>query len=164
MNFGTLLIFFFGWFTTIANPERKIQAYDKSVFYATLKSGKLNTVNEQIDFLNNADIPEKEAYEGAMLMRKAGLIKLPVERLKFFKKGRIKLETAILKDNDNAEYRFLRLAIEEHAPKIVKYSADIQKDKLVIIKSFKHFPQAVQDAVLDYCKNSKILSPQDFDK
>ena len=134
MNFGTLLIFFFGWFTTTTNPEKFILDYDKSAFYAILKSGKINAVNEQIDFLNNAEMPEKEAYEGALLMRKAGLLKLPVERLKFFKKGRIKLETAILKDNGNAEYRFLRLAIEEHAPKIVKYSADLQKDKQVLIK------------------------------
>jgi hypothetical protein len=95
-------------------------------------------------------------------MKKAGLLKRPKERLSFFKQGRIKLETAILADNDNTEFRFLRLAIEEHAPKIVKYRKDIEGDKQVVLKNFKSLSPAVQHAILDYCENSKVLHKEEF--
>jgi len=86
----------------------------------------------------------------------------PKDRLKFFKQGRIKLEIALLADNDNVEFHFLRLAIEEHAPKIVKYHSDIAKDKALVIKNFKNLSPAVQHAILDYCSNSKVLHKEDF--
>jgi len=65
-------------------------------------------------------------------------------------------------DNDNTEYHFLRLAIEENAPKIVKYHADIENDKLFVQKNFKNLPRSVQHAILDYCKKSKVLHTEDF--
>jgi hypothetical protein len=112
--------------------------------------------------LNPASVPEKDAYEGALLIRKAGLVKLPAEKLKLFKKGRIKLETALLNDADNGEYHFLRLAVQENAPKIVKYKANIETDKAYVKKTFKNLSPAVQHAIVEYSKNSKILRPQDF--
>jgi GTPase SAR1 family protein len=95
-------------------------------------------------------------------MRKSGLLKIPAEKLKFFKEGRIKLETALLKDNNNGEYHFLRLTIQEHAPKIVRYHADIETDRQDIKKSFKNLLPVVQQAIINYSKNSQILRPQDF--
>ena len=95
-------------------------------------------------------------------MKKADLVKKPAERLKYFKEGRIKLETALLADIDNTEFHFLRLAIEEHAPKIVRYKADIAKDKVLVIKNFSSQSPAVQHAILDYCSNSKVLHREDF--
>ena len=95
-------------------------------------------------------------------MKKAGLMKKPKDKLKSFKQGRIKLETALMADNDNTEFHFLRLAIEEHAPKIVKYHVDIEKDKALVIKNFKNLSPAVQHAILDYCENSKVLHKEEF--
>ena len=79
-----------------------------------------------------------------------------------FKKGRIKLETALASNDANIEFHFLRLAIEEHAPKIVKYRADIEKDKSLIIKNFKNLEIPVQDAIVDYCRTSKVLHKEDL--
>lgn len=138
------------------------QTFDKTAYYAVLRVGKMDDVNQELDKLGTSTILEKEAYTGTLLMRKAGLVKLPSEKVKLFKKGRIALETQLLKDNDNAEYHFLRLIIQEHAPKIVKYKKEIETDKAYIIKSYKHLSPAVQQAILDYSKNSKILQPQDF--
>jgi hypothetical protein len=139
-----------------------IQDFDRSAFYAAMASGNIESVNEELALLNSVSIIEKEAYEGALLMRKSGLLKIASEKLKLFKKGRIKLETALLKDSSNGEYHFLRLTIQEHAPKIVKYRAEIENDKQFILKSFKNLLPVVQQAILDYCKNSKILNQEDF--
>jgi hypothetical protein len=138
------------------------QQFEKAAFYKVMESGDLDAVNAQIDVVKASSTNNKEGYEGALLMRKAGKVPVPAKKLKFFKEGRIKLETALLADNDNIEYRFLRLAIEEHAPKIVKYHSDIEKDKAIVQKNFKNLPQSVQHAIIDYCKNSKVLRAEDF--
>lgn len=139
-----------------------IQDFDRSAFYAAMASGNIEDINEELTLLNSASINEKEAYAGALLMRKSGLLKKAAEKLKLFKKGRIKLETALLKDSSNGEYHFLRLTIQEHAPKIVKYRAELENDKQFILKSFKDLSPVVQQAIIDYCKNSKILNQDDF--
>jgi hypothetical protein len=139
------------------------QKFDKAGFYEIMKSGTLETVGNEIELVKSA-APEKErdGYEGALLMKKAGLLKKPKQRLDFFKPGRIKLESAISADNENTEFHFLRLAIQEHAPKIVKYHSDIENDKTVIVRNFKSLSPAVRHAILDYCDNSKVLHREDF--
>jgi hypothetical protein len=138
------------------------QKFDRAEFYEVMKSPSLETVNNELEAIKDAPEKDREGYEGALLMKKAGLLKKPKERLSFFKQGRIKLETAIAADNDNTEFHFLRLAIEEHAPKIVKYNSDIEKDKAIVIKNFKNLSPAVRHAILDYCENSKVLHKEDF--
>jgi hypothetical protein len=144
------------------NGKSLQQKFDKAAFYAAMSSGDLNEVNKELDVITASSTPNKDGYEGAILMRKAGLLKRPAERLKYFKAGRIKFETAIINDKENAEFRFLRFAIQEHAPKIVKYNKDLQADKQFIIKEYKNLPQVVQHAITDYTKNSKILTIQDL--
>ena len=138
------------------------QKFDKAGFYEVMKSGTLETVNNEFEAVKDAPEKERDGYEGALLMKKAELVKKPKERLSLFKQGRIKLETAILADNENTEFHFLRLAIEEHAPKIVKYHADIEKDKAIVTKNFKNQSPAVRHAILDYCEKSKVLHKEDF--
>jgi hypothetical protein len=148
--------------TSSVNGKTLQQKFDKAAFYAAMSSGNLEEVNKELDVITASTTPNKDGYEGALLMRKAGLLKRPAERLKYFKAGRIKFETAIINDKDNAEFKFLRFAIQEHAPTIVKYKKDLQADKEFIIKEYKNLPQVVQHAIADYTKNSKILTVQDL--
>lgn len=139
-----------------------IQNFDKAVFYHVMKSGGIDEIDDQLSIINSSSIKEKEAYEGALLMRKAGVVKKAKEKLRLFKSGRIKLETAIHLDNDNVEYHFLRLMIQEHAPKVTKYHGQIKEDSRYIRENFKKLPEVVQKVVIDYSKTSKILQPVDF--
>jgi hypothetical protein len=138
------------------------QKFEKAEFYAVMKSATLEAINTELEVIKDAPEKERNGYEGALLMRKAGLQKKPKDKLRFFKQGRIELETALLADPDNAEFHFLRLIIQEHAPKIVKYHSDIEKDKTLIIQHFKSLSPAVRHAVLDYSENSKVLHKEDF--
>ena len=162
MKLKILFALFFIISVVKVQGKNLIQDFDRSAFYAAMASGNIENINEELTLLNSASINEKEAYEGALLMRKSGLLSKASEKLKLFKKGRIKLETALLKDSSNGEYHFLRLTIQEHAPKIVKYRTEIENDKQFILKSFKNLLPVVQQAILDYCKNSKILNQEDF--
>ncbi len=138
------------------------QKFDKAGFYTVMSSGKLDEVNAELDIITASNNSNKDGYEGALLMKKAGLLGRPAEKLKAFKAGRIKFQTAIDADKDNPEYHFLRFAIQEHAPKIVKYRNDLEADKQIIIKTYKTLPAVVQHAIMDYTKNSKLLTAQDL--
>lgn len=143
-----------------ANPF--LENFDKNAFYAAMAGENVEELNTILTRLKETTIPEKAAYEGALLMKKAGLVKKPKDKLSLFKLGHIKLEAIIKADEDNIEYRFLRLMIQENAPKIVKYKSDLKNDTALIIKSFRKLPPVVQQAIKDYSKNSKFLKPSDF--
>ena len=136
--------------------------FDRPSFYTVLASGNMDKIDAELTTLSAAPIHEKEAYEGVLLMKKAGLVTRPADKLKFFKSGRIKLESSLMRDSTNGEYHFLRLIIQEHAPRIVKYSADLEKDSHYIRHTFKNLSPAVRQAIIDYSKKSKILHPEDF--
>lgn len=153
-------VFFFTVFTAM---EKTVwQDFDKANFYKTMASDSVKDIDNEIKIVSTASFPEREAYEGALLMKKAGLVKKASEKLKLFKSGCIKLETALIKDSTNIEYHFLRLSIQEHAPHTVKYYKDLEKDKAIIQRSFKHLEPVIQKAITDYSKNSKILRPEDL--
>lgn len=157
------LISFFALYVLVpALSSASGQAFDKTVFYHIIASGDRDAVDSELTLLGKEISTENDAYMGALLMRKAGLLVLPGERLRSFKAGRIKLESALSKDSANGEYHFLRLIIQEHAPGIVRYSNDLQTDQDHIRRSFKTLPPAVQKAIIDYSKNSKTLRPEDF--
>ena len=145
-------------------PDRNDQDFDRSAFYAAMASGDLHGLNEELDVVGHSAIPEKRAYEGALQMRKAGELKIPGDKLRFFRLGRIKLESALSRDPGNGEYHFLRLTIQEHAPHIVKYYKDLDEDRQAIRNTFKDLSPVVQHAILDYSKTSKTLHPEDLEQ
>jgi hypothetical protein len=146
----------------VTNAAFAQQKFDKAAFYKVMDTGNVAAIDAEVDVVKASGVAAKDGYEGALLMRKAGKVALPAQKLKFFKAGRIKLETAIQADADNTELRFLRLAIEEHAPKIVKYKSDIEKDKAFILKNYKTLPESVQSAIKDYTQKSKVLRAEDL--
>lgn len=136
--------------------------FDKEEFYNVMSTGDVNAIDNELVVVTGYATTNKEGYEGALLLKKADLIRGARKKLDLFKAGRIKLETAINNNPDNVEDHFLRLAIEEHAPKIVKYHSDIEADKAIVKREFKNLSPVVQHAILDYCKKSKVLHAEDF--
>ena len=162
-----LLILFshFSLLTGVAEwAEPLFQTLDKSNFYSVMASGRLREINEELTLIASSSIKEKEAYEGALLMRKAGLPIPPHEKLASFKTGYHKLESALASDSSNGEYHFLRLIIQEHVPKFVHYDKDRTKDSQDVYRSFRNLPPAVQKAILDYCRHSKLLHANELNE
>jgi hypothetical protein len=162
MKIKLLFAFIFILSGAVAQAKMVSAKFDRAAFYAIIKTGNKEEIDNEINIVAASSIAEKEAYNGFLLMRKAGLIAIPAQKLKLFKAARIQFETALANDNDNAEYHFLRLIIEEKAPKIVKYNHDLEADKQIIIKAYKNLPAVVQQAIMDYSKTSKVLHVQDF--
>ena len=151
--FGFLIISL----SSFINIDVYKKEFNRSDFYAALSSDKLNEINTQLNILKESSLEEKEAYEGTLLMKKSGLVANAKEKLSLFKAGRIKLESSISKDTKNAEYRFLRIIIQEHAPKIVKYRNELEADSRLILDNYKNLPQFLQQVIKDNSKKSKVL-------
>jgi len=141
---------------------RPQQAFDKGGYYTSLASGRIMAIDSELTVLNAVQPKGKEAYEGALLMRKAGLLHHAKEKLRVFRSGAVKLETAMAGDTGNGEYHFLRLIIQEHAPAFLHYNKDMEKDSQQVYRTYGNLSPAVRKAIIDYCKNSKHLRAKEL--
>ena len=132
-------------------------ASGKQAFYNALASNSAAVWNKQLEAVNMLSGNDKSAFQGALLMRKSGSQNTPGQKLSMFKQGYKLLEAAIGQEAKNAEYRFLRLMIQENAPKIVGYNKNITDDAKLVKASLKSLPEVVQKAVISYSKTSKAL-------
>ncbi|HEY4154972.1 MAG TPA: hypothetical protein VGM24_06085 [Puia sp.] len=133
---------------------------DRTAFYQAIRQDKKDLVNEQLKILKMAPAELRQAFEGALTMKKAGLGGSPPQKLKLFRQGRHELEAAIKRDQNNVEYRFLRLIIQENSPAVLGYRDDLPGDRRIIEKSYKTLPGELQRVIEDYSKKSKILKLQ----
>lgn len=136
--------------------------FNRKAYYTAFASDNIDAIQKQLDMLSQSSSGQKDAFEGALMMKKAGLLKGASHKLKAFKAGREKLENMITKYTGNAEFRFLRLMIQEKAPKMLGYDQHLEEDHQYIIAHFQSVPGSVQKAILNYSKSSSILSPEDF--
>ncbi len=144
------------------NGAKEEQNFDRSGFYAALASESLDTINAELASIAKLSLSTKEAFEGTLLIRKAGLVFNPGSKLSLFKSGHKKLDNAIVKESSNAELRFLRLMIQENVPRILNYRKEIDEDSKVVRSSFKSLPAVVQKEIVNYSKTSKVLNPGFF--
>jgi hypothetical protein len=162
VSFGSNRLTVNGQRSTITCPPssilRPLSTIDRTAYYKAMQGEDKELVNAQLTALESATPAlVKDAFMGAMTMKKAGLGGSPTTKLSLFKQGHKMLEEAIKEDPNNAEYRFLRLMIQENAPGILGYKNDTEKDSEYIRKSYKSLPVDVQHAIADYNKKSKLL-------
>lgn len=136
--------------------------FKKALFYKAMDKGSETEINNQLAIIKVSSFAGKGAFEGALLMKKAGMAGGAKKKLNLFKEGHKKLEGILNKDSLNVEYRFLRLIIQEHTPGILGYKKDLGKDSRFIQENFRKLPPVVQQAVTDYSKQSKVLKPVNF--
>ena len=141
-----------GWTAEVQNIYEVMQSED---------TAKINAALAEIEI---SSVREKNAYKGTLLMKKSGLIKSGMEKLSVFKQGRKLLEASINQDSTNAEYRFLRLIIQEHAPDFLNYHSKKEVDAKMITESYARLPMQLREAIKKYSKNSHVLKPEDFQK
>jgi hypothetical protein len=132
--------------------------------YEVIESGDSSQINSALTYLEKSSLKENDAYRGALLMKKSGMMKSGMDKLNVFKQGRKLLEACIKLDSSNAEYRFLRLMIQEQAPDFLNYHSKKEEDAKMIMASYIHLPVNAREAIKKYSKKSHILKPEDFQK
>ncbi len=159
MNLKIKILFFIAIF----NLSFINDSFNKKEFYDAFASSSLEEVNSMLSKLENKKPSSLfRAYKGALFMRKSALLKTPLQKLDFFKKGMQTLESEIDKFPKNVEYRFLRLSIQENAPKFLNYYQDIQKDKEIIIKKYNILDKEMKSIIMEYSKKSEILKTSEL--
>ena len=75
-------------------------------------------------------------YIGMSFMLKAKYAWLPNDKWEYFNKGKKFLESAISKDPNNIELKFMRFCIQNNTPSFLRYNKNLETDKWYIFKSF----------------------------
>jgi hypothetical protein len=132
--------------------------------YEVMQSEDTAKINAALAEIEISSVREKNAYKGSLLMKKSALIHSGMDKLSVFKQGRKLLEASINQDSTNAEYRFLRLMIQEHAPDFLNYHSKKEADAKLIMESYAALPLQLKEAIKKYSKNSHILKPENFQK
>ncbi|RMA65719.1 hypothetical protein [Ulvibacter antarcticus] len=102
------------------------------------------------------------AYKGAVLTMAAKYAKKNSDKKEFFKEGAGLIEFAIASEPENIEIRTIRLSIQEHAPKFLKYHDNISEDKEFILRHYKNTTStAVKNFVKLYVMSSESFSEED---
>lgn len=136
---------------------------EKKDFYKALSSGEEAAIDRAIAGLEKGKSSSRtNAYKGALTMKKAGFEKGVKEKVRTFKKGAYLLEDEIKSNPANTEYRFLRLTIQEHAPKVLKYNKQLEEDKQAVIAGYDKLDNDLKLIVSNYAKDSKVLKQADL--
>ena len=138
------------------------QNINRAAFYQAFSSNNMQVLSAQMVEIKKINSAESLAFEGALRMKMSGFAKGIANKLSNFKAGHYLLDNAIDKDTGNAEYRLLRLMIQEHAPKILKYHHNMEADSKLIKGNFKTLSQPLQKIILDYCSQSNTLKATDL--
>ena len=134
-----------------------------SAFYEAFGQESLKAIDQALKELEGAKSSTTvQAYKGALLMKKANYVKGAASKLDFFRKGRKLLDAAVNSDPSNAEYRFIRLTIQENAPKILRYNKNIAEDKRILVAGYKELHANTRSYVLDYARDSGQLQVSDL--
>jgi hypothetical protein len=157
-SFKFVLIIFSFFFSAFNGRQ-----IDENKFYKAFSAKNEAEIDEMITKLElEKSSSLGSAYLGALYMKKAGFVKGANAKIKTFKKGAALLEDEIAKKPANTEYRFLRLAIQEHAPKILKYNKNLNTDKKAVEAGYKSLDPELKRVIKGYAAGSEVLKMDDL--
>jgi len=110
---------------------------------------------DELSFVTNKENAVLIGYKGASYTLMAKYTPKVKEKKEFFKTGIELMEYAIAKEPDNIELRFLRLTVQENAPKFLKYQTRLKEDKKFILDNYQ---TTVQKEVRRLIKNYALRS------
>jgi len=135
-----------------------LTTFSKTELFKTLEFGtQKELIALETKLGSQKSTTENQAYLGALKMKSSEFEKTPADKLKKFKSGKLQLEKSIESEPNNPEFRFLRLLIQENAPKILKYNDKIKTDAHYIKSNIDKFSKDVKATVIEYSKTSTNL-------
>ena len=161
--FSAAIFFLSGAGVVKSGASVNFQNVNSSEFYAALKSQDTIKINLYLKAFVDDSSTASCAYRGALLMKKSELKKSKREKIILFKQGRLLLEGVIKKENQNAEFRFLRLIIQENCPAFLRYHDNIKDDADKVKQFYKNFSPQLKREVAEYSRVSKTLKSGDFE-
>jgi hypothetical protein len=150
-----VLVGFLSFFLFFIHIEEVRKLYPEAI-EDTSKTDNLNELLATITLENNAVL---YGYKGAVLTLKAKHAKTAKDKKEFFQEGVAIIEAAVASKPENIELRFIRLSVQENAPKIVKYRDAMEADKNFILQHFSELKGgSLKKMIQKYVKDSKAFS------
>lgn len=132
---------------------------DRKAIYTALASDSKEVVQKQLDGLQSLkESSEVKAFKGALQMKAAQFQKTAKDKMALFNSGKKILESEIKSNDGNVEYRFLRLLIQENAPKQLKYNGNLDEDVMAIVAGYSKLKESTKTAIASYAKKSASLN------
>lgn len=101
------------------------------------------------------------AYKGAAIALKSKYTTDKKKRKELLTQGLKLVESSVKSLPNNAEIRLIRLSIQEHTPKFLKYKGNIAEDKKMIVEAFDKLPKDLKEYIKIYAKQSKVFTEED---
>ena len=108
--------------------------------YMGMKDNKCNSLELSKKFENSQPKDALlKAYWGASTAAAPECLGNPMEKIKYFRKGKELLDESAKQQPTNVEVRFLRFATQTKAPSFLGYKGNIQEDKIIILKNIAEY-------------------------
>jgi hypothetical protein len=106
-----------------------------------LELSKMFEKNQPVDAL-------LKAYYGASSAAAPACLGSPLDKLKYFRRGKDLMDKAVNQQPTHVEIRFLRFATQTKAPSFLGYTSNLEEDKRVILKNFTSYAKTPGNAVM----------------
>lgn len=122
-------------------------------------ASKTDILHQKLSDISLEDESVLYGYKGATYTLKAKHAKAIRDKKTFFKEGVAIIEASIAAEPDNIELRFIRLSVQENAPKILKYRDKIEVDKKYILAHLADLEDgSLRNLIHKYIKDSKTFT------
>jgi len=101
------------------------------------KITSIEQANYFIELLEENETVEAKSYTAVMFFMKSKLVKFPLTKYNYFKKGKKQLGSLINSNKSNVEIRYLRFLLQSEMPKFLGYHKNIEDDYLLIINGIE---------------------------
>jgi hypothetical protein len=119
----------------------------------------------KISQVANYDNSILTGYKAAITIAMSKYLKTTKEKIAYFNRGKLLLESAITKDDKNVELKFIRYTIQSNCPPALKYTKNKATDKTYIIENLASVKNnSIRTSIKDYLLQSKDTSPEEKQK
>ena len=151
-----LLLVTFILFNNDLDEIRKTYRYSGESKELTLK------FFDELHYVSENDRAVLRAYKGASIALKARFEKGTKNKTAMFKQGVSYIENALSEAPENIEIRFIRLTIQQNAPKILKYKSNIEEDKNFILNNFSFIKsKSLKNYIAEYIMLSNNFTDEE---
>jgi hypothetical protein len=104
-------------------------------YYASADdSGEAKRFYEAMKDTPDTASPLELGYKGMSAMLRASHAFSPLSKIGYFREGKALLESAILRDPESLELRFLRYTVQDNAPFFLGYRDELERDLELILE------------------------------
>ncbi|MDY0103690.1 MAG: hypothetical protein RBS07_12215 [Lentimicrobium sp.] len=132
------------------------QTVEAQVTLSQARSNYLSIATDECKALELSKMFEKKqpsdallkAYYGASSAAAPACLSNPMDKLKYFRKGKDLLDESVKQQPAQVEIRFLRFATQTKAPSFLGYNDNLEEDKRIILKHFAAYARTDGNAMM----------------